>query len=102
MALQRIRRFTAPGGLLRLWDVVFDFPPAEIEDRIEAWCATYDGAAEGEWTRADIEDHVRDEHSTYTWVFEALAQRAGFHIETPGTPGTASSRSTCFAGRGSS
>ncbi len=27
---------------------------------------------------------MRDEHSTCTWVLEALAQRAGFHIEVAG------------------
>jgi len=33
------------------------------------------------WSRSDYEEHVRDEHSTYTWVLEAVAQRAGFVIE---------------------
>ncbi len=38
-------------------------------------------AAEGQWDRADIEEHVRDEHSTYTWLLETMLERAGFEIE---------------------
>ena len=40
VALDRVRRLLAPGGLLRLWDVVYHFPAAEATERIEAWCAT--------------------------------------------------------------
>ena len=36
MALQNLRRTVRTGGILRLWDVVFSFEPAEAEDRIEA------------------------------------------------------------------
>ena len=36
-----------PGGVLRLWDVVYDFEPAEAEARIEAWCATRRPARRG-------------------------------------------------------
>jgi len=60
--------------VLRLLDIVYSFDPTEAEDLIEAWCATLPAAAatetEGEWVRADIEEHVRDEHSTYTWLLE--------------------------------
>lgn len=80
LALERARRFMRPGGLLRLWDVVYDFPPGEIEDRIEAWCAAYDRAAEGEWTRADVEEHVRDEYSTFSWIMEPMIERCGFEL----------------------
>lgn len=81
VALARIHRALRPGGLLRVWDVVYSFGPHEAEDRLEAWCATGGPDGGDGWSRADYEEHVRDEHSTYTWVFEALAQRAGFHIE---------------------
>ncbi|MGY1838209.1 MULTISPECIES: class I SAM-dependent methyltransferase [unclassified Modestobacter] len=81
VALARIHRTLRPGGLLRVWDVIYSFGPHEAEDRLEAWCAT-GGPDDGKgWSRADYEEHVRDEHSTYTWLFEALAQRAGFTIE---------------------
>jgi SAM-dependent methyltransferase len=83
VALARIRRMLRPGGVLRLRDVVYGFEPAEATDRIEAWCAT--GGAEahvdGDWTRAELEEHVRDEHSTFTWLLEPLIRRCGFTIE---------------------
>jgi ubiquinone/menaquinone biosynthesis C-methylase UbiE len=35
VALQRLRRIMRPGGVLRLWDVVYHFDPAEAEERLE-------------------------------------------------------------------
>jgi ubiquinone/menaquinone biosynthesis C-methylase UbiE len=80
VALDRLRRVLRPGGILRLWDVVYDFAPAEVEDRIEAWCATGGDGVDGEWSRAELEEHVRDEHSTFTWVLEPMIERSGFEI----------------------
>jgi ubiquinone/menaquinone biosynthesis C-methylase UbiE len=80
VALDRLRRIVRPGGVLRLWDVVYDFAPAEVEERIEAWCATGGDEVEGEWSRAELEEHVRDEHSTFTWVLEPVIERSGFEI----------------------
>ena len=81
VALGRVRRMLAPGGLLRLWDVVYSFDLAEAEERLEAWCATGGSEVEGEWSRAEIEEHVRDEHSTFTWLLEPMLERSGFAIE---------------------
>jgi ubiquinone/menaquinone biosynthesis C-methylase UbiE len=80
MALDRLRRMLRPGGVLRLWDVVYDFAPSEAEDRIEAWCATGGDVIEGEWSRAELEEHVRDEHSTFSWLLEPMIRRSGFEI----------------------
>jgi ubiquinone/menaquinone biosynthesis C-methylase UbiE len=80
LALERMRRILRPGGVLRLWDVVYAFEPAEAEERIEAWCATGGDSAEGGWSRAELEEHVRDEHSTFTWLLEPMIERAGFEI----------------------
>jgi hypothetical protein len=33
------------------------------------------------WTRADIEEHIRDEHSTFTWLLEPMLAHSGFQIE---------------------
>lgn len=77
MALARIRQILRPGGVFRLWDVVYSFDLAEAEDRIEAWCSTeVDG-----WSREELEEHVRDEHSTFSWLLEPMMRRAGFVIE---------------------
>jgi hypothetical protein len=48
------------------------------------WCAT--GATGGngivgQWSRAEYEGHVRDEHSTFTWLLEPMIHRAGFTID---------------------
>jgi ubiquinone/menaquinone biosynthesis C-methylase UbiE len=80
MALTRLRAVLAEGGVLRLWDIVFDFAPAEAQTRIEAWCASGGEAVEGEWSRAELEEHVRDEHSTFTWLLEPMIERSGFEI----------------------
>ena len=81
VALVRLRRVLRPGGLLRLWDIVYDFAPAETEERLEAWCATGGDGGAGEWSRTDLEEHVRDEHSTFSWLLEPMIRRAGFVIE---------------------
>jgi SAM-dependent methyltransferase len=81
IALQRVHDVLRPGGVLRLWDVVYDFAPAEAEARIESWCATGGTDVDGEWSRAELEEHVRDECSTFTWLLEPMLERAGFTIE---------------------
>lgn len=79
-ALLRVRAMLRPGGVFRLWDVIYDFPLEEARDRIEAWCAMGGEGVEGEWSRAEMEEHVRDEHSTFTWLLEPMLAQAGFEI----------------------
>ncbi len=83
LALQRLRRVLRPGGVLRLSDIVYSFDVADAEVRLEQWCATLPAtsASKGDWIRADIEEHVRDEHSTFTWLLEPMIERAGFRLE---------------------
>lgn len=80
IALDRLRRIVKPGGVVRLWDVVYDFEPSEAAARIEAWCATGGDSVEDGWSRAELEEHVRDEHSTFTWILEPMIERCGFEI----------------------
>lgn len=81
LALERMHSLMRPGGVLRLWDAVYSFGPAEAGERIEAWCATEFGDGDDSWRREDLEEHVRDEHSTFTWLLEPMLQRTGFTIE---------------------
>lgn len=82
VALARMRRILRPGGLLRLSDIVYSFEPDEAAERLEAWCSTLPAtSAPDDWVRGDIEEHVRDEHSTFTWLLEPMIARAGFAIE---------------------
>ena len=81
IALSRIVRMLRPGGALRLWDAVYHFEPAQAVPRLEAWMdeAGPGGVHEG-WDRSELAEHVRDEHSTFTWLLEPMLERVGFHI----------------------
>jgi SAM-dependent methyltransferase len=82
IALRRMAEMLRPGGALRLWDVVYGFEPEEAEARIEAWIeATTSADVERGWTREELAEHVRDEHSTFTWLLEPMIERAGFVID---------------------
>jgi ubiquinone/menaquinone biosynthesis C-methylase UbiE len=80
IALGRMREMLRPGGLLRLSDVVYNFSAQDAAARFEAWCGTGGDGVVGEWSRAELEDHIRDEHSTFTWLLEPMIDRAGFDI----------------------
>jgi ubiquinone/menaquinone biosynthesis C-methylase UbiE len=81
IALRRMAGTLRAGGVLRLSDVVYSFEPAEAERRIEAWITELMAAdVEQGWTRAEIAEHVRDEHSTFTWLLEPMLERAGLDI----------------------
>ena len=82
MALRRMHSMLRSGGVFRLWDVVYNFGADEAPDRIEAWCAPFGDEVEGDWARWELEEHVRDEHSTFTWLLEAMIERSGFIIES--------------------
>ncbi len=81
VALDRMRSMLAPGGILRLWDIVYHFGPDTATDHIEAWCQSGGDDVEADWSRAELEEHVRDEHSTFTWLLEPMIERSGFAIE---------------------
>jgi ubiquinone/menaquinone biosynthesis C-methylase UbiE len=82
LALVRVARMLRPGGILRLSDVVYGFESADAQAGIEQWIATATSRSiEDDWTRAELEEHVRDEDSTFTWLLEPMLERAGFSIE---------------------
>jgi SAM-dependent methyltransferase len=80
IALARMRDLLSDSGTLVLRDIVHAFEPGESEAVLAAW---YDAApadpADG-WTAAELECHVRTEHSTFTWLLEPMLERAGFEI----------------------
>lgn len=80
IALDRMCKLLSPGGICRLWDVVYDFNPAEATERIEAWCSQGGARVDEEWSRDEFEEHIRDEHSTFRWLLEPMIHRAGFDI----------------------
>jgi SAM-dependent methyltransferase len=80
IALARVQDLLAPGGVLVLRDLVYDFEPAGSERRIEEWLACAAPVPAEGWTRPELEAHVRDEYSTFAWLLEALLARARFEI----------------------
>lgn len=83
MALDRVRKVLRPGGVLRLLDTAYSFEPSEILDRVRRWRSTLpiEANTASEWVQADIDEHVRDEHSTFTWLLEPMIERSGFRID---------------------
>jgi putative AdoMet-dependent methyltransferase len=78
LAFVRIREALKPGGLFYLRDVMFGAPPGRLAAAAEAWIANL--AANSGYTREDGACHIREEHSTFTWVIQRLLEDAGFHI----------------------
>ena len=80
VALACIHDLLAPGGVLVLRDLVYDFEPAEAKGRIENWLAAAPATPAQGWTRAELEEHARNEHSTFAWLLEPLLEHAGLEI----------------------
>lgn len=80
VALDRVAQILEPGGALILEDLVYSFAPADSAAVLERWLerAPTD-RAEG-WTADELAAHVRDEHSTFSWLLEAILDRTGFEI----------------------
>jgi hypothetical protein len=74
------RRAAAPGGILRLRDLVSSLDPQQATDRPHAWPAAAGTDPARGWAATELATHIRDEHSTYTWLLEPMLDRAGFTI----------------------
>ena len=81
IALRRVACVLGTGGVLYLRDLVFAFEPDDAEARLERWLARAAERPEDGWTRAELETHLRDEHSTFAWLLEPMLERTGFAIE---------------------
>ena len=80
VALRRIADFLRPAGTLVVRDIVYACEPAELGDALGAWFAAAPADPAEGWTRAELEAHARDEHSTFSWLLEPMLQRAGFLV----------------------
>jgi SAM-dependent methyltransferase len=80
VALARIRDLLAPRGVLVLRDLVYDFAPGEADGCIEEWLAGGAASPAEGWTRAELEEHVRDEYSSFAWLLEPLVEHSGFEL----------------------
>ena len=59
---------------------MFSFAPGDAASTIEAWLAAAPPTSDHGWTRAELETHLRDEYSTYSWLLESMLERSGFEI----------------------
>ena len=80
VALRRAARLLRPGGLFYLRDLVFSFELDDSETTLERWLEGAASSPEHGWTRAELETHLRDEFSTFTWLLEPMLEHAGLQI----------------------
>jgi ubiquinone/menaquinone biosynthesis C-methylase UbiE len=80
IALDRIARMLRPQGVLRVRDLIYDFTPSETGVVFERWLNGATGDATQGYTRRDLAEHIRSEHSTFRWLLEPMLAAAGFRI----------------------
>lgn len=76
-ALKTIGGTLEPDGIFRFHDLVYSFDPAESHERIEDWLA---GMEPTLFTDEELNNHFREEFSTYDFLLEPILERAGFEI----------------------
>ena len=80
VALDRVARMLKPGGALILQDIVYSFAPSRAAVVIEQWLERAPIDPARGWTADELAEHVRSEHSTFSWLLEEILDRAGFDI----------------------
>ena len=81
IAIQRIAAILNPGGIFHLRDLFYSCEPNELEQVLETWLGNAAETPDKGWTRAELITHIREEHSTFSWMLEAMLERAGFAIQ---------------------
>lgn len=77
VALLKMNSMLKIGGILYIFDVVFNFSPKEYEREIDSWISGFELKA-GKSFRHEVETHIRDEYSTFNWILEGMIERSGF------------------------
>ncbi|HYN87104.1 MAG TPA: class I SAM-dependent methyltransferase [Ardenticatenaceae bacterium] len=80
IAIERIAATLRIGGVFHLRDLVFSCEPSETGEVVEGWLATASEQPGRGWTRPELETHLREEYSTFTWLLVPMIERAGFEI----------------------
>ena len=80
-ALRRVHDVLQPGGIFFLQELVYSFEPGDAATAIDAWIDGVAGRDGAGFPRNFFEEHVREKYSTYSWLFEAMLQKAGFEIQ---------------------
>lgn len=82
IALDRMAWILRPGGILRLRDLIYDFPPAAAAEVFASWLAEAGTDPAVGYTAEDYAEHIRTEHSTFRWLLEPMLNAAGYQILT--------------------
>jgi ubiquinone/menaquinone biosynthesis C-methylase UbiE len=99
IVLRRIAGFLRPGGVLRVRDLFLSCKINEVDTVVEAWLGSAPANSDEGWPRAELETHLRDEHSTFTWLFEPMLAQAGFTIsEATYSPSRTHASYSCVLG----
>ena len=80
-ALRRLHGLLRPAGLLRLCDLVYSFPPEETEERVGSWLDRAPTDVRDGFPRSELEAHLREEYSTFSWLLEDMLAHTGFTVE---------------------
>jgi SAM-dependent methyltransferase len=80
VALRRVADLLRLGGVFVLRDITYACDPAELDAVLESWFEAAPSDPSHGWTRTELEAHVRNEHSTFTWLLKPMLERAGFRI----------------------
>jgi SAM-dependent methyltransferase len=80
VALDRVAQMLKPGGALLLQDIVYSFDPAEAASVIEQWLDHAPTDPARGWTADELAEHIRSEHSTFSWLLEQMLDRVGFDV----------------------
>ena len=80
LALERIAAMLRPGGILLLRDLVFSFALGDAASIVEAWLTAAPPKGDEGWTRTELETHLREEYSTFSWLLESMLEHSDFEI----------------------
>jgi ubiquinone/menaquinone biosynthesis C-methylase UbiE len=100
LALQRIAGMLRPGGILRLRDLIYDFPPGEADQVFKHWFSRAAADPAEGYTADDYAEHIRTEFSTFRWLLEPMLAQAGFEIVTAEFEGSLYGAYTCLKSGG--
>jgi SAM-dependent methyltransferase len=81
LALNHISAIMKPGGILYIRDLIFSCAPDETEQVVEQWLANASTHPDKGWTHTELETHLREEYSTFSWLLEPMIEQAGFEIQ---------------------
>lgn len=81
LAFERIAAILNIGGVFFFRDLIFSCDLSEIDHVVESWLTSASKQPGHGWTRPELETHLREEYSTFTWLLEPMLKQVGFEIQ---------------------